>query len=309
MKYIEFGPEKEKVSSVVLGLMRISELSAQQTDALVKTGLDEGINFIDNADIYGKGRSEELLGEVLADDPSLRDKLFIQSKCAIRHDGSTTFYDHSKEYIMQSAEGCLRRMNTDYMDCFLLHRPDALMEPDEIAEAFTKLYNDGKVKSFGVSNYSPMTIEMLQSALPQKICTDQIQLSIAHTLPVDEELQFNTSFEGGFMKSGGIIEYCRMKDIAVQTWSSLQYGFFEGTFLDSDLYPDLNKVLDRIAEKNNVTKAAVAIAWILRIPGKMQAVIGTTDPKHVRETAKCTEFDLSRTEWYEIYMSAGNRML
>ena len=308
MRYVSFGNEGEKVSEVMLGLMRIPDMDAQEVADLIRAGLDAGIDSLDNADIYGGGRSEELLGKVFAMSPSLRNAVFLQTKCAIRLEGGAVWYDHSKEHILRSAENSLKKMRTDRIDSFLLHRPDALMEPEEIAEAFTLLHDSGKVRYFGVSNYNPVMIDMLKEYLAFPICTDQIQLSAAHTLPFNAGFQFNTPWEGAAMRDGGILEYCRMNEIVIQTWSSLQYGFFEGSILGSDLYPELNKVLDRIAEEKGVTPAAVAVAWILRYPAKMQAVVGTTNPEHLRETAKAADIELTRKEWYEIYVSAGNKL-
>ena len=283
MRYVSFGNEGEKVSEVILGLMRIPDMDAQEVADLIRAGLDAGIDSLDNADIYGGGRSEELLGEVFAMSPSLRNAVFLQTKCAIRLEEDAVWYDHSKEHILRSAENSLKKMRTDRIDSFLLHRP-------------------------GVSNYNPVMIDMLKEYLAFPICTDQIQLSAAHTLPFNAGFQFNTPWEGAAMRDGGILEYCRMNEIVIQTWSSLQYGFFEGSILGSDLYPELNKVLQRIAEEKGVTPAAVAVAWILRYPAKMQAVVGTTNPKHLRETAKAADIELTRKEWYEIYVSAGNKL-
>ena len=313
MRTIGFGPEKEPVSEVVLGLMRIgpgktttNSMSVPEVARLLDTALDAGINMLDNADIYANGACEERLGEVFAARPELRSRFFLQTKCGIVKDPDFTYFDFSKEHILSSVEGSLKRMQTDHIDALLLHRPDALMEPEEIAAAFEELHTSGKVRYFGLSNCSPMMIERLQRVLPVPIAANQIQLSAAFTPALDAGFNFNTMADGGIMRDGGILEYCGMKGITVQAWSSLQYGFFGGVFLGSDKYPELNRVIDRIAEEKGVTNTAVALAWILRIPILMQAVIGTTKPQRVRDAAEAASFTLTRKEWYEIYLAAGN---
>lgn len=308
MRYVKLGEKERDVSEIVLGTMRIADMSAGEVESLIETGLEHGINAIDTADIYAAGKSEELLGEVFATNPALRDKVWLQTKCGIRPDSDFTWYDWSKDHIVQSVDGSLKRLHTDHLDGLLLHRPDALMEPDDVADAFDELHREGKVASFGVSNCSPMQMELLASAGSFPIFGDQVQLSCAFTPMLDAGFEVNMQWNSAANRDGGILEYCHRKDIAVQTWSSLQYGFFEGTFLGSDRYPELNKVLDRIAEENHVTNTAVALAWILRIPGKMQSVVGTTKKSRLADTAAACDFSLSRKEWYEIYLAAGNRL-
>ena len=308
MKYVEFGEDKRKVSEIVIGLMRIAEMSTKEVSALIDAGLESGINFLDTADIYAGGVSEEILGKVFKENPGLREKIFLQSKCGIRIDKEFTWFDFSKDYILSAVDSSLQRLQTDHLDSLLLHRPDALMNPEEIAEAFTKLHDAGKVKNFGVSNMNPMMMERLKQFTKLPIVTNQVQLSIAHTPMIDAGFQVNMHWNGGIMRDGGILEYCAMNDIIIQTWSSLQYGYFEGIFLGSEKYPELNKVLNRLAEEKNVTNTAIALAWILKYPAKMQAVIGTTKPARVKDSAKASEVDLSKKEWYEIYLSAGNKL-
>ena len=313
MRYIPFGSDRREVSEIVLGLMRIGPgkttdnvMSAQEVGYLLDTALDAGINMLDNADIYANGACEEKLGEVFAARPELRQKFFLQTKCGIVKDPDFTYFDFSKEHILKSVDGSLARMKTDHIDSLLLHRPDALMEPEEIAEAFDILKASGKVLNFGLSNCSPMMIERLKKYLPMPIVADQIQLSAAFTPTLDAGFNFNTATDASIMRDGGIIEYCSFNDITIQAWSALQYGFFGGVFLGSEKYPVLNKVIDRIAEEKQVTNTAVALAWILRLPISVQAIIGTTKPQRVRDAAEAASFTLSRKEWYEIYLAAGN---
>ena len=308
MKYVEFGAEKNQASEIVIGMMRIAEMSTKEVAALIDAGLECGINFLDTADIYARGKSEEILGKVFAENPALREKVILQSKCGIRIDEDFTWFDFSKKYILEAVEGSLKRLQTDYLDCLLLHRPDALMEPEEIAEAFAELYKAGKVKNFGVSNFNPMMMAMLNEFVEFPLVTNQVQLSVAHTPMLDAGFQVNMHWDGAAMRDGGILEYCHLNNIVIQTWSSLQYGYFEGVFLGSEKYPKLNAVLNRIAKEKDVTPAAVALAWILKYPAKMQAVIGTTKPARVKESAAAADIELTKKEWYEIYLSAGNKL-
>ncbi|MDD3252033.1 MAG: aldo/keto reductase [Lachnospiraceae bacterium] len=302
MNYIEFGTEKKKASSVVMGCMRIAGMETEQVAELVECALEEGINAFDHADIYGKGESELVFGRVLAQKPALRDQMFLQSKCGIR----PGYFDFSKEHILQSVENSLSRLHTDHLDALLLHRPDALMEPEEVAEAFGQLKAQGKVLDFGVSNMNAMQMQLLQQAIKQPLAANQVQLSAAHTCMLDAGFNVNMNAEHGIMRDGGVLEYCRMNHIAVQAWSCLQYGFFEGTFLGSDRYPELNSVLERIGQEQGVDKSAVALAWILRYPAQMQTIAGTTKVVRLRQLAKAADVVLSRQEWYEIYRAAGN---
>lgn len=308
MKYVEFGSDKKKVSEIVIGTMRIAGMNNKEVAKLLNAGLESGINFLDTADIYAGGKSEKILGEVFKENPGLREKFFLQSKCGIRIDKDFNWFDFSKDYILQAVDESLERLQTEYLDCLLLHRPDALMNPEEIAEAFTKLYDAGKVKNFGVSNFNPMMMVRLKEVLDFPIAANQVQLSIAHTPMIDAGFQVNMNWDGSNMRDGGILEYCAMNDIVIQSWSSLQYGYFEGVFLGSEKYTKLNEVISRLAEEKGVTNTAIALAWILKYPAKMQAVIGTTKPSRVKESAQAAEITLTKKEWYELYLSAGNKL-
>lgn len=303
MSTIKFGDRD--VSSIILGTMRIPKMDEAGVTKLLNTSLECGVDFIDTADIYGGGRCEELLGESFSANPGLRDKFYLQSKCGIRRDGDFTYFDFSKEYILDSVDGILRRLKTDHLDALLLHRPDALMEPEEVADAFNTLEKAGKVLNFGVSNFNPMMIELLKKSVKQPIIANQLQLSAAFAPSLEAGFHVNMEVDAATVKDSSIMEYCRLHDITIQAWSSLQYGFFKGTFVDNDEFADLNKVLARLAEKYNCTKTAVALAWILRYPGSTQAVIGTTNTEHLKEAAASMDIKLTKKEWYEIYLSAG----
>ncbi len=302
MKTIKLGTSELQGSAISLGCMRISQMEVNEVSKLVNSSMDAGINFFDHADIYGAGGSEEVFAKAVDMSPSSREKMLIQSKCGIRKG----FFDFSKEHIINSVDGILKRLNTDYLDVLLLHRPDTLIEPEEVAEAFTKLETSGKVRHFGVSNQNPSQIELMNTALKQPIIINQLQFSAAHTGMIDVGLNVNMKNDATINRDGGILEYCRIKNITIQSWSSLQYGFFEGVFLDSNKYVELNETLQKYADEYGVTKSAIAIAFILRHPAKMQAIIGSTNVDRVLEMAKAADVELTREQWYEIYRSAGN---
>ncbi len=291
-------------SEISLGCMRIADLSKQEISTLIHTALDEGINFFDHADIYGGGQSEAKFAEALDMPSSLRERMILQSKCGIRQ-GS---FDFSKEHILAAVDGILKRLRTDYLDVLLLHRPDALVEPEEVAEAFTILEDSGKVKYFGVSNQNPMQIELLAKFVKQPLIINQLQLSITNTGMMDAGLNVNMKIDHSINRDGSILDYCRLKEITIQPWSPFQYGFFEGAFLDNAKFPELNQKINEIAAAWGVTNTAIAIAWLLRHPAHMQPIVGTTNPGRVRDICKASDVKLTRQEWYAIYLAAGNQL-
>ena len=307
MRYITLGQDDKELSEIVLGMMRIEDKSVKEVEELVETALSVGINAFDLADIYGRGRCEELLGLVLKNRPDLREKMWIQSKCGIRIE-EFTYFDFSKEYILQSVDGILERLQVDYLDSLLLHRPDALMESDQVAEAFDLLYKQGKVRDFGVSNQNPMMMELLKKDVKQPLAVNQLQLSAAFTPGFESGFHVNMEDSQAAMRDGSIFEYCKLHDVVIQAWSVLQFGYFKGNFVGNEKFQALNQVLDRLAIKYGVTSSTIAISWILRYPAKMQAVVGTTNPKHLIEASQATNFSLTRKEWYEIYLAAGNNL-
>ena len=305
MKYIPFGQEKRELSEIVLGMMRISDKSVKEVEELVETALSVGINAFDLADIYGGGRCEELLGQVLNNRPDLREKMWIQSKCGIRIE-EFTYFDFSKDYILESVDGILQRLQVDYLDSLLLHRPDALMEADQVAEAFDILQKSGKVRDFGVSNQNPMMMELLKREVKQPLLINQLQLSAAFTPGFDAGFHVNMEGDKAAVRDGSVFEYCKLNDMVIQAWSVLQFGYFKGNFVGNEQFQQLNQVLNRLALKYGVSPSAFAIAWVLRYPARMQAVVGTTNPKHLLEASKASNLTLTRKEWYEIYLAAGN---
>ncbi len=307
MRYITLGQDDKELSEIVLGMMRIKDKSVKEVEELVETALSVGINAFDLADIYGRGRCEELLGLVLKNRPDLREKMWIQSKCGIRIE-EFTYFDFSKDYIIKSVDGILQRLKIDHLDSLLLHRPDALMESDQVAEAFNLLYKQGKVRDFGVSNQNPMMMELLKKDVKQPLAVNQLQLSAAFTPGFESAFHVNMEDSQAAMRDGSIFEYCQLHDVVIQAWSILQFGYFKGNFVGNEKFQALNQVLDRLAIKYGVTSSTIAISWILRYPAKMQAVVGTTNPKHLREVSRAANFSLTRKEWYEIYLAAGNNL-
>ncbi|HGQ4927553.1 TPA: aldo/keto reductase family oxidoreductase [Streptococcus pneumoniae] len=307
MRYITLGQDDKELSEIVLGMMRIKDKSVKEVEELVETALSVGINAFDLADIYGRGRCEELLGLVLKNRPDLREKMWIQSKCGIRIE-EFTYFDFSKDYIIKSVDGILQRLKIDHLDSLLFHRPDALMESDQVAEAFDLLYKQGKVRDFGVSNQNPMMMELLKKDVKQPLAVNQLQLSAAFTPGFESAFHVNMEDSQAAMRDGSIFEYCKLHDVVIQAWSVLQFGYFKGNFVGNEKFQALNQVLDRLAIKYGVTSSTIAISWILRYPAKMQAVVGTTNPKHLREVSRAANFSLTRKEWYEIYLAAGNNL-
>ena len=304
MKSINLGNSGLEASADALGCMRIAELGASELAQLIDACLEAGIDFFDHADIYGGGRCEERFGEYLHTHPGVRDRILIQSKCGIR----PGFFDFSLPHILHSVDQSLTRLQTDHLDVLLLHRPDTLMEPEEVAEAFTHLHQSGKVRHFGVSNQNPSQMALLQKYVPFKLIADQLQFGPAHTPLVDSGLNVNIKSPLGTMYDGGVLEYCRLNEITIQTWSPFLFGFFEGVFLTSERYTELTRTLGRIGERYRLSPGAAAVAWVARHPAKIQTIIGSTKPQRVRENARGADVELTREEWYEIYRSAGNRL-
>lgn len=292
------------VSAIAMGCMRLAD-AKEAPDRVIGTALDLGIDFFDHADIYGGGRCEEVFGDWLAAHPSMRDQITIQTKCGIRKG----CYDFSKQHILEAVEGSLKRLRTDHADVLLLHRPDTLMEPEEVAAAFDELEQSGKVRYFGVSNHNPMQIELLKTAVKQPIVANQLQFSLPECGLVTAGLNVNMKNEESVMHDGSALEYLRLKGITLQAWSPFQGGFFRGPFIgDRDKYPALNEKLDEIAQKYGASPTAVAAAWILRHPASIQLISGSVSPERIREIADGAAIELTREDWYALYLAAGFRL-
>ena len=296
--------------NVVLGLMRIQEKTDDEVRELVRTARDAGIDFLDHADVYGTDLHgcERRFAEAMQLTPSQRDELTIQTKTGIVGEGP--YFDFSYEHIIESVDGSLAALQTDHIDILLLHRPDALVEPEEVARAFDELEAAGKVRAFGVSNHTPGQIDLLKKYVRQPLVANQLQLSITHAPIVAQGVAANMAGEQQSLTldGGGILDYCRLNDITVQAWSPFQAGFFTGVFLGSAEYPELNAVIDRLAEAYDVPAIAIATAWITRHPAQMQVVLGTTSPERVAAAALGSQIPLTRAEWYELFRAAGYRV-
>ncbi|HEO0923736.1 TPA: aldo/keto reductase [Streptococcus agalactiae] len=291
-----------QATRIALGCMRMSDLKGKQAEEVVGTALDLGINFFDHADIYGGGLSELRFRDAIKHLNVNRDKMIIQSKCGIREG----YFDFSKEYILSSVDGILERLGTEYLDFLILHRPDVLVEPEEVAEAFTKLRAEGKVKHFGVSNQNRFQMELLQSYLDEPLAVNQLQLSPAHTPMFDAGLNVNMLNKASIEHDDGIVDYCRLKRVTIPAWSPFQIDLSRGLFVNHPDYKELNETIAKLAKNYNVSSEAIVIAWILRHPAKMQAIVGSMNPSRLKAIDKANDIALTRKEWYDIYRSAGN---
>lgn len=291
-----------QATRIALGCMRMSDLEGKQAEEVVGTALDLGINFFDHADIYGGGLSELRFRDAIKHLNVNRDKMIIQSKCGIREG----YFDFSKEYILSSVDGILERLGTEYLDFLILHRPDVLVEPEEVAEAFTKLRAEGKVKHFGVSNQNRFQMELLQSYLDEPLAVNQLQLSPAHTPMFDAGLNVNMLNKASIEHDDGIVDYCRLKRVTIQAWSPFQIDLSRGLFVNHPDYKELNETIAKLAKNYNVSSEAIVIAWILRHPAQIQAIVGSMNPSCLKAIDKANDIALTREEWYDIYRSAGN---
>lgn len=293
-----------QATRIALGCMRMSDLEGKQAEEVVGTALDLGINFFDHADIYGGGLSELRFRDAIKHLNVNRDKMIIQSKCGIREG----YFDFSKEYILSSVDGILERLGTEYLDFLILHRPDVLVEPEEVAEAFTKLRAEGKVKHFGVSNQNRFQMELLQSYLDEPLAVNQLQLSPAHTPMFDAGLNVNMLNKASIEHDDGIVDYCRLKRVTIQAWSPFQIDLSRGLFVNHPDYKELNETIAKLAKNYNVSSEAIVIAWILRHPAQIQAIVGSMNPSRLKAIDKANDIALTREEWYDIYRSAGNKL-
>lgn len=304
MRTIKLGSSTLDVPVVAVGCMRINSLDKSEAERFVQSALEAGATFFDHADIYGEGRCEEIFADAIGMKSSVREGLVLQSKCGIRKG----MFDFSKEHILTSVDGILRRLKTDYLDVLLLHRPDTLVEPEEVAEAFDELEREGKVRHFGVSNQHPHQIELLRRYVKQPLVANQLQLSITNTTMIDSGFNVNMENAAAVDRDGHVLDYCRLHDITIQPWSPFQYGFFEGVFLGNAKFPELNAKIDEVAANYGVSNTTMAIAWLLRHPARMQPVTGTMNIGRLQDCCRASEVNLSREEWYGIYLAAGNTL-
>jgi len=304
MRHTTLGPSGPQVPVVAVGASA-SGLPLADGEAFYRAAIELGMNFFDHADIYGEGSCETNFAARLPLTPARRETVFIQSKCGI-HPG--VGFDFSAERILSAVDGSLGRLRTDYLDCLLLHRPDALMEPEEVAGAFDRLQASGKVRHFGVSNHDPAMIELLRQSVRQPLAANQLQFGLGHPAMAVSGLNMNIANDASADRDGGILYYSRLRRMTIQAWSPLRHGFFAGMIFDRDKFPELNKQLDLLAGQYNATPAAVALAWILRIPGSMQVVLGTSNLGHLKDSAAAADIHLSRSEWYGLLAAAGHKL-
>ena len=303
MKQVALGGSGMTVPAIIVGCMRLGDLDAQALGHFIHTALDSGANYFDHADIYGGGVCEEHFGAVLRSDPSIRrEDIILQSKCGIRQG----FYDSSKEYLLRSVDGILKRLQTDYLDVLLIHRPDALTEPEEVAAAFDELEQKGKVRHFGVSNHKPMQIELLKRTVRQPLLINQLQFSIPVSNMAASGLEVNMDTPGSIDHDGSVLDYSRLHDMTIQAWSPFQTPNWGGCFLGDARYPELNKELDALAAQYGVSATTVAAAWILRHPAGMQLIAGSAKESRLKEIIQACDIRLTREEWYRLYLSAGH---
>lgn len=304
MKNINIFNGPQNVSAIIQGCMRMPDLTKEDAAKVIRTAYDCGVNFFDHATCYGNGEAEVRFSEAFPLTGIKREDIFIQSKCGLCFDRNE--FDWTKENILSSVDDSLRRLKIDYLDTLLLHRPDVLFEPEEVAEAFDELEKSGKVRWFGVSNLMPLQTELLKKYVKQPLVINQLQLSLEQSQLIDQALYMNNkTTDFSVNRDGSALDYCRLNDITIQAWSPLQYGMFGGSFIDNPDFPELNKALAEIGEREGASKAAVAIAWILRHPAKMQAIIGSMNPRHIEDVCAAADVKLSHHDWYALYLAAG----
>lgn len=303
MKMVWIDERRWNVPAIVVGCMRLGEMDGKSMNAFLHAALEQGANYFDHADIYAGGKSEEIFGQAVKEDSSIkREDLIIQSKCGI----CKGFYDLSKKHIIESVDGSLKRLQTDYLDVLLIHRPDALIEPEEVASAFDELEKSGKVRHFGVSNHKPMQIELLKRYIEQPLIINQLQFSLPVSNMVANGMEVNMETEGSIDRDGSVLDYSRLHDMTIQAWSPFQMPNWQGCFLGNDAYADLNEKIEILAETYGTSATAIAAAWIFRHPAGMQLITGTTKPERLKEIIASSDIVLTREEWYQLYLAAGH---
>lgn len=304
MKNINVVNGPQNVSRIILGCMRMPALSVSEAADMIRSAFEMGVNFFDHATCYGDGEAESRFGDAFPSTGIKREDIYIQSKCGLHFDRME--FDWSRDDILKSADESLSRLKTDYLDALLLHRPDLIFDPEEVAEAFDRLFEAGKVRYFGVSNVTPGELMLLKKYVKQPLVFNQLQFSLDQTQLIDGAMYLNNlTTDRSVDRDNGILDYCRLNDITIQAWSPLQIGMFKGCFIDHSDYAELNAALERIGNKYGVSKSATAIAWILRHPAKMQAIAGTMNVDHLRDICDASKVDLTHNEWYELYLASG----
>jgi predicted oxidoreductase len=308
MQNIKLGVSSLVSSRLAYGCWRLAGTSkpAEFTPAheaagrrAVLAAYEAGYTLFDNADIYGGGLAEEILGRVLREVSGMRERVLITTKCGVRHAGtprpdSPERYDFAPEYIVASCEQSLKRLGIETVDLYMLHRPDYLADPHAIAGAFAQLQDAGKVRYFGVSNFRPTLLSALQAACPMPIIAHQVEISLGKL----------DAFEDG------TLDQCLEKQITPQAWSPLAGGLLgDGAKRLLPLQKGYQteatvKVLDEIAKARGVSRTVVALAWLLKHPSRIMPIVGSNNPDRIREAAKASDVDLTREEWYRLLVAA-----
>ncbi len=304
MRTIQLGQTDLAVSQIGLGCMRMARLSVADAARVIDTARENGINFFDHADIYGGGESETIFAKAIGMNASVREQIILQSKVGIR----SGMYDFSYDHIMKSVDGILKRLNTNYLDVLLLHRPDALMEPEDVARAFDELHEAGKVRWFGVSNFNENQMKLTFSQSKFKPQANQLQLSLAHADMITEGTNVNVRSDEGASKTGAVLEYCRLENVTVQAWSPMQFGAIEGAFLENPEYQNVAEKLAEIGGREGFTVGATAIAWLLRHPARIQPIIGTMTPERIADICAAGDYQMRREDWYALLAAAGHTL-
>jgi predicted oxidoreductase len=306
-----------KTSRVIFGCMNlgggwnnnaISTDDIKQTHQIIDAALDAGICIFDHADIYTFGKAEQVFGKVLAQRPELRQQISLQSKCGIRFadEHGVQRYDFSANWISTSVDNILRRLQIEQLDILLLHRPDPLMQPEDVAATFARLLESGKVKHFGVSNMQQHQLALLQESLVNPLVVNQLELSLSHLAWLDEGATAGCSGQPPVNFSGGTIEYCRRHKIQLQAWGSLSQGLFSGKDIKSqpEYIQNTAKLVQQLAAEYQVSEEAIVLAWLMRHPANIQPVIGTTNLTRIAACAQATTVQLNREHWYALYVAA-----
>ena len=306
MDVLSLGAFGMETSRLAYGCMTLGGLDdPADVDRALDAALDGGITLFDHADIYAHGRSEEVFGRWLRERPGLRDGLVLQTKCGIRRrdepTGAPPRYDASFEHVVASVEGSLRRLGVETIDVLLLHRPDPLADPEEVAHAFSTLRAAGKVRAFGVSNYSAVQVDRLAAALSAPLVANQIELNLLHAHALDTGVEVNRS--GDPAQAAGLVDACRVRGLRVQAWSPVAGGALGRGDLDPSRW-DLRDVVADVAEREGTTLSGVLLAWLLRHPAGIQPVIGTTNPDRIAEACAAADLRLSREDWYRLFVAA-----
>lgn len=319
MKKLPINQNGLNASELVFGCMGlgggwdrqpIEPAHVKQTHEAVEAALASGINMFDHADIYTFGKAETVFGQVLKEKPGLREEIIIQSKCGIRFgdqaSGLPTRYDFSKSYILDSVDGILSRLGIEHLDILLLHRPDPLMDPSEVGEAFHQLKASGKVRSFGVSNMSAGQIRLLQQHTDEKIIVNQLEMSLHKIGWLDTGVHVNQEAARQNTFPEGTLEYCQMENIQIQSWGSLAKGLYSGKNIEneSESVKNTAALVQKLAEEKQTTPEAIVLAWLMRHPAGIQPVIGTANPDRIKASADAVTVTLTRDEWYTLYVSS-----